>query len=332
MRKLTKKLLKKSQESFLLALEVFNKPTAGYRTEAFSILFTNAWELLLKAHIFETSGGKKLSIFRRKKRNKKRESLSIDECLKKIFPNQLDPIRKNIEYISEIRNESAHLVIEDLTPYFSRVFQRGVLNFFEHIEKWFNIALVESFKPGLIALISDIREFKDVDMLKKRLSKEDFRSVMQWVDKFRDLEKLGEKATIPITYSIAIVRNTKKSDTVLSSGGKGQEAIILKRYRDIDTSHPHRRKEAMEEIVKRSRKKIKFTTHDFEAFCFVKGIKKTSRNDYYWKPKYGARQYSNKLIDEIITFLDSNSTVVKKIRKQYSNHLSKKRKSHARTI
>ena len=94
MRKLTKKLLKKSQESFLLALEVFNKPTVGYRTEAFSILFTNAWELLLKAHIFEINGGKKLSIFYRKKKNKKRESLSIDECLKKIFLNNFDPVKE----------------------------------------------------------------------------------------------------------------------------------------------------------------------------------------------------------------------------------------------
>jgi len=97
MRKLTKKLLKKSKESFLLALENFNKPTYGYRTETFSILFTNACELLLKTYIFETSGGKKLSIFRRKKRKQKRESLTIDECLNRVFLSNTDPIRRNIE-------------------------------------------------------------------------------------------------------------------------------------------------------------------------------------------------------------------------------------------
>jgi len=48
LRRLTKKLLDKSQIAFLLSLELYNKPTISYRTEAFSIFFTNAWELLLK--------------------------------------------------------------------------------------------------------------------------------------------------------------------------------------------------------------------------------------------------------------------------------------------
>jgi len=104
MRRLTKSLLKKSQGTFLLSLEVFNKPTIEYRTESFSILFTNAWELLLKAYLFQTSGGQKISISRRKKKNQKRESLKIDECLRKVFSNDKNPIRRNIEYISEIRN------------------------------------------------------------------------------------------------------------------------------------------------------------------------------------------------------------------------------------
>lgn len=326
MRTLTKKLLKKSQESFLLALEVFNKPTIGYRTEAFSILFTNAWELLLKSYIYEGSGGRKLSIYRKKKRNQNRESLSIDECIKKVFPNHLDPVRRNIEYISEIRNESVHLIIEDLTPYFSRVFQRGVLNFFEHIEKWFNISLSEIFKPGLISFITDTKDLKNVKELRKKLSKEDFVSVMRWITKFNELEKLGEKATIPITYTIAITRDPKKADIILSSGGKGHKAIILERLKDIDTSHPYRRKEAMEEIAKRLRKKVRFSTHDFEAFCFVKGVKKTSKNEYYWKPKYASGQYSDKLIDELVTFLDSNHKALDKTRRQYAEFLSKKRK------
>jgi len=68
MRRLTRKLLDKSESAFLLSLEIFNKPTVQYRTEKFSIFFTNAWELLLKASLFEGSNGRKLSIFHKKKR------------------------------------------------------------------------------------------------------------------------------------------------------------------------------------------------------------------------------------------------------------------------
>jgi len=328
MRRLTKKLLEKSESAFLLSLEIFNKPTVEYRTESFSILFTNAWELLLKAYLFQTSEGRKLSVFRRKKRNQKRESLTIDECIKKVFTNELDPVRKNIEYISDIRNESVHLIIEDLNPYFSRVFQRGVLNYLEHIEKWFDNDLSAKFKPGLISLISDEKALEDISILKKRVSREDFQSINSWIKRFGELEKLGDKATIPITYSIVIARNSKKSDIVLSTGTKGKEAIILRRYRDPYKTHPHRRKEVMEKIAKQLPKGIKFTTYDFEAYCLGRGIKKSSSNEYYWKSTYGSGQYSNKLISEITTFINSDSYSRERedIRKKYSNHLKLKRK------
>ena len=274
MRRLTKKLLKKSQGAFLLSLEVFNKPTIEYRTESFSILFTNAWELLLKAHLFQTSGGRKLSIFRRKRKNRKRESLKIDECLKKVFPNIHDPVRKNIEYISEVRNEAAHLIIAELDPYFSRVFQSGVLNYLEYIEKWFSMSLSEKLKPGFISLVSDEKALKDVSILKKKFNREDRQSISSWIERFKELEKIGIKATVPITYSVALVGSPKKADIVLSKGVKGQQAIILERYRDIEQKCPYRRKDAMTLILKRLKGEIRFTVYDFEAYCFTNGIKK----------------------------------------------------------
>lgn len=328
MRRLTKKLLAKSQSAFLLSLEIFNKPTVGYRTESFSILFTNAWELLLKAYLFQKSGGIKHSIFRKKKRNIKRDSLTIDECIKKVFSSTVDPVMKNIEYISDIRNESAHLIIENLNPYFSRVFQSGVLNYLAYIKKWFEIDLSAKFRPGLISLISDEKAFKDISILKKRVSIEDFQSIISWIERFEELKKLGNKAAIPITYSIAITKNTIKADIVLSAGTNGKEAIILEKYRYRDTTHPHRRKEAMELIIKRLKKDKEFTSYDFQSYCFARGVKKTLKNENYWKEKYDSGQYSDKLVDEIITFInsDSYSKERKRIRKGYGNRKKRKMK------
>lgn len=326
MRKLTKTLIDKSKDSFLLALELFNKPTIGYRTESFSILFSNAWELLLKAYLYETSGGKKQSIFRKKIKNQKRESITIDECLNKIFTKSNDPVRKNIEYISEIRNEAAHLIIAALDPYFSRVFQRGVLNYIELLDKWFAVKLAGTFKPGLISLISDEGAVKNISTLKKSYSKEDFQYINDWVKKFKALERIGDKATIPITYSIAIVNNPNKADVILSSGGKGVKAVILEKYRDIDQTHPFRRKDAIEEIISRLKTGQIFTPYDFEAYCFVNGMKKSSKNEYYWKPKYGSGQYSGKLTDVVVTFFNSNPGARDNLRNQYSEHLKRKRK------
>lgn len=45
------KLSQKATEAFIMAIELYNKPTIKYRIEGFSFFICNAWELLLKAKI-----------------------------------------------------------------------------------------------------------------------------------------------------------------------------------------------------------------------------------------------------------------------------------------
>ena len=324
--KLSRKLVLKSNDAFLLSLELYNKPTISYRAESFSLLFSNAWELLLKARLFEQNRGKKLSIFRKKKRNQKRESISLDECLDVVFPKNNDPVKRNIEYISEIRNEAAHLIVQELDPYFSRVFQTGVTNYVSYLFNWFGIDINEKLNPGLVSLISDKDKVPELKILKTRYNKEDFKSIVEWVKKFKELEKLGDQATISIQYSIAIVKNPKKADFVISSGQTGQKtALIIEKFKDPDKSHPFNRRDAIVEIKKRIPKNIKFNEYDFESYVFVTGYKK-SNNEYFYKGKYsGAGQYSQKFIDEFLEAIGKNTKTLKQWRSQYRQHFRRKK-------
>ena len=51
MKSRARQMLEKSINAIIAAIEVYNKPSFAYREESFSILDTNAWELLLKARI-----------------------------------------------------------------------------------------------------------------------------------------------------------------------------------------------------------------------------------------------------------------------------------------
>ncbi|PMC20523.1 hypothetical protein CJ235_02290 [Staphylococcus pettenkoferi] len=53
MENLSKQLVNKSIESFILGLEIYNKPTIKYRIEGFSFFICNAWELMLKVVVVE---------------------------------------------------------------------------------------------------------------------------------------------------------------------------------------------------------------------------------------------------------------------------------------
>ena len=51
MQSTAERLVDKSIEVFLLAIEIYNKPTIKYRVEGFALFVVNAWELMLKAHL-----------------------------------------------------------------------------------------------------------------------------------------------------------------------------------------------------------------------------------------------------------------------------------------
>ena len=74
-------LISKSIESFLLALEIFNKPTIKYRAEGFSFFICNAWELMLKAHLLN----KGISIFYKDNQNR---TLALNDVLGKIYTDK----------------------------------------------------------------------------------------------------------------------------------------------------------------------------------------------------------------------------------------------------
>ena len=80
---LQKKLVEKSKEAFVMAIEIYNKPTIVYRVEGFSFFICNAWELMLKAHMINKFGDE--SIYYRDNPGK---TITLEKCLQKIFTNE----------------------------------------------------------------------------------------------------------------------------------------------------------------------------------------------------------------------------------------------------
>ena len=81
------KLWKKSIESFLMAIEAYNKPTIHYRVEGFSLFICNAWELLLKARMIDTFGENSIYY----KDNPNRTPLPLKIAFQKYSLNQKAP-------------------------------------------------------------------------------------------------------------------------------------------------------------------------------------------------------------------------------------------------
>ena len=76
--KLIEKLLEKSKEAFILAIENYNKVTIKYRVESFAFFVCNAWELMLKAHLLNIGE----NIYYKDKPDR---TISLSECIKKFL-------------------------------------------------------------------------------------------------------------------------------------------------------------------------------------------------------------------------------------------------------
>jgi len=112
------------------AIEIYNKPAFGYREETFAILALNAWELLLKAKVLEQHGNRAQSLYvyfakktaagkQSKKQYVKRNrtgnkmTVGIDGCIDLLVKKGVlvpDPIRKNLEALTEIRDNAVHYI------------------------------------------------------------------------------------------------------------------------------------------------------------------------------------------------------------------------------
>ncbi|MCV6004036.1 DUF3644 domain-containing protein, partial [Escherichia coli] len=53
---LAKALIKKSRDNMMLALELYNRPSLENKLDGFVMLFSTAWEQLLKSMIIEAEG------------------------------------------------------------------------------------------------------------------------------------------------------------------------------------------------------------------------------------------------------------------------------------
>jgi hypothetical protein len=151
-------LAAKSVQAAVAAIEIYNKPSFSYREEAFSLLMTNAWELLLKAKwlaenreaieslyemVKDKSGGQK------PKENRSGNPISVGltylaaaMVAEKKFGLE-KAAQENLLALIEIRDNAAHLINKDL--YIARRVQEigtaSLRNYLLLASEWFKLDL-----------------------------------------------------------------------------------------------------------------------------------------------------------------------------------------------
>jgi len=149
-------LAAKSVQAAVAAIEIYNKPSFSYREEAFSLLMTNAWELLLKAKWLADHGEAVETLYEMTKQKggdqKPKENRSgnpISVGLTYLAAAMLADKKTGLEKVAqenllalvEIRDNAAHLINKD--PYIGRRVQEvgtaSLRNYLLLAASWFKL-------------------------------------------------------------------------------------------------------------------------------------------------------------------------------------------------
>ena len=296
------RLLDKSLEAYVLALETINRLTIQYRLESFCYLFCNAWELLLKAKILDENIDQE-TIYYKTQTGKPKRTLSLRDCLKRILPNAKDPTRRNIERIEELRDESVHLVIGHIPTDVMCLLQAGVINYHRNLNNWFERSLSDRYPVGMLSIIYD-RGPDQWDMTDQRLRRQLGPAAVEFLSKycadlkqeFDDLQQPNE-FSIGVDYHLALTKRSDQADITLYSGiTDGEPTRIVEVPKDPSKSHPYRQKELLEQVAER----LQINSHDIQCVNKVYGIKNRPDFFYQGKVKNSPGQYSHAFVDWLV--------------------------------
>ena len=331
---LKQRLVDKSIEAYALSLETINRVTIQYRIEAFCFLICNAWELLLKAKVIADAGNEDAIYSNRKTRNDTRMSLSLHDCLKKVKPKENDPVRRNIERIMELRNESAHLIIGRIPHELMMLSQVCVINYHKHLNEWFGESLSDRFPVGMMSLVYDLSP-EQSDLTDARLRRSLGKDAVEFLDRYcaalRDeLESHqgSPEFSIGIGYRPVLTNNSDEADIDLLKGSGGVPTRIVQTPKDPSGTHPLRQKELLEKLGDLF-PDARINSHDIQSVNRAHNIKNKSEYFYQGKVPGSPGQYSHDFVNWLKVRYESDSAFFIKARKRASEQrkASKKRNS-----
>lgn len=308
------RLLDKAQEAFVLALEIYNRPSIRYRVEGFSFFICNAWELMLKARIIDVSGIEKIYY-----KDNPGRTITLERCISLVFTNEKDPLRKNLSDIIHLRNTSTHFIVEEYEQIYCGLFQSCVNNFDEKMYEYHGRNLSDVV-PSHFLTLSMTADPATPDVIRAKYSPdvaERFLFDEAEIEQERLLQDNLRYSTVLVT-ELAIVKNPKNADfTVAYDSGSGKRIRTAKVFQDPRNTHPLSVGKVVENVNKQLKRRSvelkaagepkRFTTNDWALFMRFYDLKHNA--EYGYCHKVGNSEtftYSMKTVDFIVGEISKN--------------------------
>lgn len=302
MENISKKLVGKSIEAFIMGLEIYNKPTIHYRIEGFSFFIINAWELMLKAELLNRGE----SIYYRDKPDR---TLSVDAVIKKVYTDKNTRVRLNLEKIIELRNISTHYITEDYEIKYAPLFQACVLNYVNELQRFHGEDITAHIAQNFLTISARYEPLSN-EQIRLKYPPE---IAEKFIQKSNEIDVLSEaynsdKFSINVKQQLYITRKKSEADFVVSIGSSDTKIALAKELKDPSNTHKYSFNSviaAVQERMKKDAVRIDypagFNQYVLQLIIDFYDIKREPRFAYEHKiGKQRQYTYSQQFIDFII--------------------------------
>lgn len=227
-------LVSKSVEAFILAIEIYNKPTIVYRVEGFSFFICNAWELTLKAEMLKRG----MSIYYQDNPDR---TIPLSDVIKKIYTDKRTHVRLNLERILTLRNISTHYINEDYEAKYIPLFQACVLNFINAIQRFHKIDITDYLASNFLTLSTRYEPLTNEE-IRLKYSPE---VALKLIENANDIEVLSKELdsdnfAINVSQHLYITKSKDSADFTMRLQKMGEHPVaIVKELKDPSDTHQY---------------------------------------------------------------------------------------------
>jgi hypothetical protein len=259
---LSQKMATKSVQAAVAAIEIYNKPHFLFREEAFSLLMTNAWELLLKAKWLADHAEDETCLFESRPDGSARVSRCGNPCThglgylaERLVADKDSGFDKaaysNLLALIEIRDTSAHFIHKDLQlgKRVLEVATASLRNFLVLAGEWFQIDL--SHYNFFLMPLSFYHSFEAITATSVSTQPEQVRRLIAYLDQLvQESPDTGSKH-VALTIETKFVR-TKEASAVAFRWTDNPEAPAVRlSEEDVLPNYPLTYRELTESLRRR---------------------------------------------------------------------------------
>lgn len=308
-------LIDKAKEAFVMSIEIYNKPTLKYRLEGFSFFICNAWELMLKAYLVKKYGQESIYY-----KDNPTRTISLENCVEKVFTNEKSPIRLNFSKIIELRNTSTHFITEEYEMVYVPLLQACVFNFVDKMKEFHGVDMSTIIPENFITLSVRVKSLDETAIRGKYPEQVSERLIQAQKTIYPMIGENNSNFAIRIEHRYYQTKDKNEATEVYHIAKEADEPVrIIKELKDPNETHKYNAKKCIEEIKKHLKRggiemlyngvAKEFNMYHLQLFLEYYGLKQDTRYCFTYKtqaqPTYS---YSQQLIDFIVEEIAKDPT------------------------